>query len=104
MKTLLAATSIAIALAAGAFTAHAQGPFPPGGPLPGRDFREPVRPGVAFDGPGYPGFRRHPAPPIPEPVYRPHHGRHFLPPEAPCPPQVYCGPRFFDFLRFVYRR
>src|SRR5471032_500740 len=104
MKTLLAATTIALTLTAGALSARAQGPIPPppGAPFPGREFGPPLpRPGFVPDGPLAPHFRyRHHAPVVIPPDARP------LPPPPmpPCLPAVRSGPPLAGFLRFVFER
>lgn len=102
MKTLLAATTIALTLAASALTAHAQGPFPPGrgGPFPGREFGPAYRgygPGGPV-GPSYYQQRRGPYVYVPE-------GRFQPPPPPPyCPPPVRRGPPLAGVLRFIFDR
>jgi len=82
MKTLLAATAIALTIAA---NAQAYGPFPPG-----RDFGPP--PPFVPD-----------CPPVPHIHYR-HHPPLAVPPEPPCPPPVYFHPPHPGFQRHYLDR
>src|SRR5438128_1346002 len=102
MKTLLAATTIALTLAV---TARAQGPVPPGpggpgGPFSGHEFGPPPPPGFFPDGPGAPHFHHRPH----APIVIPPDARPLPPPMPPGPPPPRYRPPFAGFLRFVFER
>jgi len=105
MKTLLAVTTIALTLAAGAVTARAQGPGSRG-PGPGPGFAQPIRPGFIFDGPGDLRFRRGPAPYPPRGSFGIGPGFRRVPPPLPgCyRPPVRFAPPLVNTLRFIFRR
>ena len=102
MKTLHAATTLALTLAASALTAQAQGPFPPGrgAPFPVREYGQ-AFPGYGPGGPAGPYYfhqRRAPYVVVPDARFQP------PPPPPYCPPPVRRGPPLVGVLRFIFER